>query len=135
MKLVDRSKFLTIGESPQADAPSQDRNNYYGRVYKCVANTSKMTLFERLWLTPELYEWFGKYRKSNIWWFLLTLFIPFADDFYNIFKHENILDLTVVEFFACIFAIIITLCGLGWVWSILRANYDIKHGRKEIKRI
>lgn len=133
MKLIDRTKFITIGSSAWADSPSQNRNNYPGRIYKCTSNLSKMTMFERLWLTPELYLFFGNYHKSNIWWFLFTFFFPFMDDLYDIFKKNYFWNLSMAEGLAVIGAILIMLCGLGWIWSVLRARYDIKQGRKEMK--
>lgn len=133
-KLVDRSKFTPIGGSKWADAPSQDGNNFPGRIYNSVGNVSKMTMFERLWLTPELYHQFGKYRKANVFWFLLTFFFPFLDDLWHIVKKENILELTIVEFFAVILCIPVMLCGLGWIWSVLRARHAIKQAKWEMER-
>lgn len=130
-KLINRDKFITVGSTQYADKPSSSGNNFSGRVYPCTRNLSQMDMFERLWFDSELYMQFGKYRRANIGWFLLCLFFPFLNDLYEDYKEYGLLGMTFEDFIA----IVIMLCGLGFVWSILRAYFSIRRAKKDMEQM
>ena len=138
MKLIDRSKFIK-----DKDYPSSDGNRYYNekrgehpeRIYECASNRYKMTILESIWLYPEYTIVFGKYRKPNIWWFLLNLWCPWYDNIYNIFKEDG-MNMSLSDFFVTLLICLITLCGLGPIFCIIlhynwisKAHEDLSHSK------
>lgn len=136
MKLINRNKFIK-----DKDYPCRDENHYYNekrgehpeRIYECNSNRYRMTVLESIWLYPEYTLIFGKFRKPNIWWFLLTLWCPWFDDIYRVFKNDG-MNMSLSDFIILITMCLITISGLGPIFCIILHYNWIKRIHKEISR-
>lgn len=136
MKLIDRTKFLKDKDYPTCGERhySEKRGEHPERIYSCDSNRYKMTVLESIWLYPEYTLTFGKYRKPNIWWFLLMLVCPWYDSLYDLFVDEG-LEMSLSQFIIALFILILTLCGLGPVFCIVIHYRWIKKTHKDCSRI
>lgn len=123
MKVINRDKFELIGYNRATKNMTPK-----GLVYNCTKNKAKCNLLEYLWFSS---EWMV-YRKANIFWMLLFIICPWYDQlYYSIKKHEINFNLTIGELLSLILMVVITLSGLGFVFTILFSIRDIRKSKKE----
>lgn len=106
-----------------------------GRVTPCPSNISKMNIFEYMWLYIEMYSIFGKFRKPNIFWFVLFLICPWLDNICYTLSRYGIFELTIGDFLILLFLLFLTFCGLGPICTIIIACNEIKKAKKFCEKV
>lgn len=115
MKLIDRSKYITDTEG--------------GYITNCISNEYKSTVFEQMWLAPEVIGLpNGNHPKTNFGWFLLFLWCPWFTQIVCS-KNDDIMSWSVGEFLALCLAIILTLCFIGPIFNIYMSYRNVKEAK------
>lgn len=142
MRLIDRSKFIKDKDSPACGERyyNEKRGEHPERIYSCDSNRYKMTVLESIWLYPEYNLVFGKYRKPNIWWFLLNLWCPWYDNIYRSFKEDG-MNMPLSDFIILLFICLVTLCGISPIFCVIihynwisRVHKELSHSKSFRKR-
>lgn len=132
MKLINRSKFLTDKDCG-VGVYNEKRGEHPDRIYECDHNRYIMTVLESIWLYPEYSLVYGKYRKPNIWWFLLGLFCPWYKTIYDAIKYDG-WNLPIFDFILLIIICCVVLCGLGPIACVVVHYNWIRGVHKKYKK-